>query len=452
MSSIIDQIFEAGIVGCGGAGFPTHVKLGGGGIRHLILNGAECEPLLRTDRYIMKHKATELVQATQMVFTAIGAERCTIALKAGYIQEIAALEAAIAQTGSGVTLCKMKGFYPAGDEQAMVQQVTGSIVPPAGIPLDVGAAVSNVATILAAGEAAQGKPLTHKYLTVTGEVANPTVAYVPVGTSFADCIGLAGGAAIEDYIVISGGPMMGLPLTKEQAAETVVTKTTSGILVLPNSGYLAAQSKIPLSHMFNRARSACIQCRYCTDLCPRYLLGHPLEPHMIMRKTAMGGDIRQLLDDPDIRSAALCCECGVCEIVACPMELQPRRVNVTIKQALAEAGIRYPKGEQPEAPRTGWQYRKIPAKRAAVRANVLKYYDYQIDSLIEYTPGALRIPLQQHIGAAAQPVVGVGDRVSPGQLIARCPEGKLGANIHTGIGGRVAAVGQEILIESEGPL
>ncbi len=447
--NIIHRIFEAGVVGCGGAGFPTHVKLGGDGIAHLIINGAECEPLLRTDRFIMKHRAKELVLAAQMTFAAIGARRCTIALKEGYTQEIAALEDAIAQTGAAVTLHKMEGFYPAGDEQVMVQQVTGRVVPPAGIPLDVGAVVVNVATILAIGQAAQGKPLTHKYLTVTGEVANPTVVYVPVGTSFADCIALAGGAVIQDYMVVSGGPMMGLPLDREEAKNTPVTKTTSGILVLPDSGYLAVQDKIPLTHMFNRARSACIQCRYCTDLCPRYLLGHPLEPHMIMRKTAMGGDIRQLLDDPDIRRAALCCECGVCEIIACPMELQPRRVNVTIKQALAQAGIRYPKSEEPGAPRSHWQYRKIPAGRAAARAGVLPYYDCIIDTLIEHTPALVRIPLQQHIGAPAQPVVQTGDRVTPGQLIARCPEGKLGANIHTGIGGRVAQVGQEIVIESE---
>ena len=450
--SIIDQIFEAGVVGCGGAGFPTHVKLGSSGIRHLIINGAECEPLLRTDRYIMKHKAKELVQAAQMIFTAIGAEGCTIALKAGYTKEIAALEEAIAQTGAAVKLYKMEGFYPAGDEQAMVQQVTGRVVPPAGIPLDVGVAVSNVATILAVGQAAEGKPLTHKYLTITGEVANPTVAYVPVGTPFADCIKLAGGALIDDYMVISGGPMMGQHLTKAQAEAAVVTKTTSGILVLPGNSYLAAQSQIPLNHMFNRARSACIQCCYCTDLCPRYLLGHPLQPHMIMRKTAMAGDIHQILDDPDIRRAALCCECGICEIVACPMELQPRRVNATIKQALAEAGIRYPKGEEPEAPRTHWQYRKTPAKRAAARAGVLKYYDYQMDEAVEYTPAAVRIPLRQHIGTPAEPVVKPGDHVSEGQLIARCPEGKLGANIHTGISGRITRVEQEIYIESEGRL
>lgn len=303
--SITDQIFAAGVVGCGGAGFPTDVKLKGS-VSHLILNGAECKPLLRTDRWIMRNKAVRVVEAAEAVRRELGAEDCAIVLKKGYVKETAALEEAIAATGAGVRLHKLESFYPAGDEQVMVHEVTGRVVPPAGIPLDVGAVVSNVATMLCIRDAMDGIPFTHKYLTVTGEVARPTVLRVPVGTSFRKCIRLAGGALAQRYFVVSGGPMMGAALSQEAAEQAVVTKTTSGILVLPEEGYLSRHNQIDLRHTIARARSACIQCSYCTQLCPRHLLGHPLQPHRIMRKLALCGDLSAILDDPDVRQAQIC--------------------------------------------------------------------------------------------------------------------------------------------------
>lgn len=443
--SITDQIFAAGVVGCGGAGFPTHVKLKGS-VSHLILNGAECEPLLRTDRWIMRNKAVRVVEAAEAVRRELGAEDCAIVLKKGYVKETAALEEAIAATGAGVRLHKLESFYPAGDEQVMVHEVTGRVVPPAGIPLDVGAVVSNVATMLCIRDAMDGIPFTHKYLTVTGEVARPTVLRVPVGTSFRECIRLAGGALAQRYFVVSGGPMMGAALSQEAAEQAVVTKTTSGILVLPEEGYLSRHNQIDLRHTIARARSACIQCSYCTQLCPRHLLGHPLQPHRIMRKLALCGDLSAILDDPDVRQAQICCECGICELYACPMELQPRKVNALLKAELAKAGIRYQRQGDSWAPDPARESRKAPTKRAAARAGVLKYYDYEIPDLREETPGRVAIPLKMHIGAPAQPVVAPGERVAAGQLIATCPQGKLGANIHASISGQVESVDGSIVI------
>lgn len=444
--SIIDSIYHAGVVGCGGAGFPTHVKLKGQ-VEHLILNGAECEPLLRTDRYLMINKAKEIVEAADLVAKELGAKECTIALKAAYKKETAALEAAIAQTGAAVVLHKMDSFYPAGDEQVIVYEVTGRVVPPAGIPLDVGCVVSNVATMVCVYEANLGIPFTYKYLTVTGKVAKPTVLRVPVGTSFERCIELAGGALEEQFFVVSGGPMMGAPITMEQAQKEVVTKTTSGILVLPADGFLSMQDQIDLRHTMNRARSACIQCSFCTDLCPRYLLGHPLQPHRIMRKLAMSPDLSSMLDDDDVRQAQICCECGICELYACPMGLQPRKVNALLKAEYGKAGIRYQRQDeewQASPERSG---RQIPTRRAAARVGVLEWYDTNIETLTEDTPAHIELPLKMHIGAPAHPVVAAGESVTAGQLVAACPQGKLGANIHTGIAGVVVSIDGRIVIE-----
>ena len=232
-----------------------------------------------------------------------------------------------------------------------------------------------------------------------------------------------------------------------EAAGAVVTKTTSGILILPEDSAIARANKISLEHMKNRAAAACIQCSYCTELCPRHLLGHPLEPHKIMRKLALGADIRGLLEDPDLQKAALCCQCGICESYACPMGLQPRRVNALIKEELGKAGIRYPKGEGEYAPLPERRSRKIPTQRAAARAGVLAWYHTELDRMEEYQPDTVTLPLNQQIGAPCQPVVREGDQVSEGQLIAKCPEGKLGANLHASITGTVTRVGEAITIQ-----
>ncbi|MEG1942175.1 MAG: 4Fe-4S dicluster domain-containing protein [Angelakisella sp.] len=446
--SLLDQIFEAGVVGCGGAGFPTHAKLSAK-VDYLLLNGAECEPLLRTDRYLMRHRADEIVAAAVKVKAQVSAPSCVIALKKSYTQEIAALEGAIARQSAPITLHTMESFYPAGDEQVIVCEVTGRVVPPAGIPLDVGCVVSNVATMSAIYDAMQGTAFTQKYLTVTGAVASPAMVLAPVGTPLADCIALAGGADCGDYMVISGGPMMGRPMTMEQLKGETVTKTTSGLIVLPMESHGAMQHQISIEHMLNRARSACIQCSFCTQLCPRHLLGHPLEPHKIMRKLAMATDLEQILEDEDVRRAQLCCECGICELYACPMQLQPRRVNSMLKKKLAEKGVRYPKGEGVLTPDAERDNRKSPTQRVAARAGASPWYHTEIDELKTAKPMRVSLSLRQNIGAPSQPVVKAGDRVSVGQLIAKCPEGKLGAQLHASIDGRVTEVTDKIEIEGD---
>ena len=445
--SLKEKLFAAGVVGCGGAGFPTHVKLSGN-IEHLIINGAECEPLLRTDRYIMTNFAKELVQTAEAVRAELGAKQCTFGLKKGYKSEIAALTAEIAAQGVGGTvgLHTMESFYPAGDEQTLVREVTGRTVPPAGIPLDVSCAVTNAATLLCICHALRDEPFTDKYLTVTGDVRRPTVLKVPLGTSFAECIALAGGALHDTYFLVNGGPMMGRPILQKDMDKEVVTKTTSGILVLSDTGYLANHSQIPIQHMLNRAHSACIQCSYCTQMCPRHLMGHPLEPHLIMRKTALSGSLDGLLSDPAIQNALLCCECGICEIYACPMGLQPRKINSMLKRALGQAGIRYPKGEGMGEEHPSRDMRKVPSKKAATRAGVVKYYDYEITELVCGDPQEVMLPLRQHIGAPCDPIISDGERVTRGQLIAKCPDGALGANLHASIDGTATVIGTSIRI------
>ena len=229
-----------------------------------------------------------------------------------------------------------------------------------------------------------------------------------------------------------------------------MTKTTSGILVLPADSGPARAAAVDLRRMVSRARSVCIQCSSCTQLCPRHLLGHPLEPHRIMRRVAMGGPLQALLGEPEIQNAQLCCECGVCEVYACPMGLFPRKINQAIKRELAAAGIRRPVDVDGAChPRTGREERKAPSQKVAARAGVGKYDGYELRELLVGQPDRVEIPLKIHIGAPAVPVVAAGDRVAEGRVVALPPEEALGAAVHASITGRVASVGVRIVIVKE---
>jgi Na+-translocating ferredoxin:NAD+ oxidoreductase RnfC subunit len=481
MSDLSRLILEAGVVGAGGAGFPTHVKYAAGAEIFLV-NGAECEPLLKTDQYIMARFADRLCLAALAVKEHLKARRVIFALKEHYHEQIDALKTAAEKiAGDGtVEFCLLDSVYPAGDEQVLLYEATGLTVPPGGLPPAAGAVVSNVGTLLGVADALEGKPVTHKYLTLAGAVARPSVLRVPIGTPFEECIRLAGGLsgkASAGCCVIAGGPVMGRPVSPEETGAETVTKTTSGIIVLPEDHYLERRQRLSPVHMKNRARAACIQCSMCSDLCPRRLLGSPLRPHLVMRAFGSAPDMDELLKIGAARNAMLCCECGICEIYACPMELSPCRINILVKQELRRRGIRpeFPPAGPPDPDRS---WRRIPSERMAARAELLEYYPVEgrgsagrhgdpggagrgdrgdpggnpLEHFVELADcPRVSIPLRMHAGAAAVPRVVPGRRVRAGELVADIPENSLGARIHASIGGTVTGIeGGRIIIEAEG--
>lgn len=433
--AIIDKIREAGVVGAGGAGFPTHVKVAADADT-VIVNGAECEPLLRVDQQIMEAAAGEVVRGLAAVMAATGAAEGVIALKGKYRGAIAALTPAI--RNEAMRLRVIDDFYPAGDEHVLVHEAVGRLVPQGGIPLNVGCVVTNVETLLNIAAAQQGRPVTHTYVTITGEVPRPVTLRLPVGTAVADALALAGVKQAEGLSVLDGGPMMGKMVAD---LSRPVTKTTKGLVVLPAEHPLIRKRTLPIETMLKRAHAACIQCRYCTDLCPRYLLGHRLQPHLVMRGVKHVSGQEALL-----KMALACSECGACEQYACPLSLSPRVINAALKQALAKQGLK-PDPPPPDQRCDRLQvYRKIPVKRLINRAG-LAVYDRKAP--LDDTPPAVarvELPLKQHVGAPSQPVVAVGQTVRQGDLVARIPDKALGANLHASIDGVVAAVGDRIVI------
>lgn len=434
--STVDKIREAGIIGAGGAGFPTHVKVNCKA-EYVIGNGAECEPILRVDQQIMDVYADKVIKGILAVKEQTGAKQAVVVLKAHYKDAVESLEKAAA--GKGVEIMKLKSYYPAGDEQQMVYEVTGRVVPTGGLPLDVGAVVSNVSTLMNIADALEGNPVIDKYVTVGGEVANPVTLKVPIGTPISELIAKAGGpASMDGYTIILGGPCMG-KLTKD--VTTPVTKTTGGVLVLPDSHPLIYKKTNNDDMDMKLARAVCCQCSMCTQMCPRNALGLNVQPHKAMRAAAQNNG--KLLGD--INGIFSCCDCGICTYFACNFGLAPSRMMQRMKTGLAAQGIK-PKKEVKGTVDTGIDGKRIPVSRMIQRLGVSKY-DVPAplaDNLMETKK--VTIPLRMHIGAPAVAQVAKGAKVMRGDLIGEIREGALGARVHASISGTVTEVTDNAIV------
>jgi len=447
-SEIVDKVRQAGVVGAGGAGFPTHVKLSAQ-VDTVIANGAECEPLLHADQHLMMRYPELILQGLRLAMQATGAKRGIVALKGEYKQAISALKGVLGKA-KDVSLHLLGSFYPAGDEFVLVHDVLGRSVPEGGIPLEVGVVVNNVGTLWNVARALEGVPVTHRYLTVTGEVRKPATLRVPIGTSIAQVVEWAGGLSDagralkpEELAFVAGGAMMG----RVVQGTDVVTKTTGGLLVVPADNPAVSWMTRPLAKAVRKGMSTCDQCRDCTDLCPRHLLGHALVPHEIMRAINYG------LEAPThiVTAAVLCCECRLCEAYACPLDLSPMQYYRSVKRQLAEAGWKNTVHRRKDLTlHEMFDYRRVPMRRLIARLGLTPYQAYSVDlNEQEWTPKQVRIPLKQHTGVPAQPAVKVGNKVKRGELIASVPEGKLGAEVHASVAGAVREVSaQDIVIDT----
>ncbi len=423
------QLRECGVVGAGGAGFPTSVKAQSQ-VEFLIANGAECEPLIHKDAELMKHFPSEILAGMSAMMDATGAKSGKFGVKSKNAESIEALRHSL--TDSRIEFVLLGDFYPSGDEYELVYTATGRLIPPAGIPLQVGCVVNNVETLYNVHLARQGRPVTEKFLSVCGAVRQPQSFWVPVGTPFRDLLALAGGPTVDDFGIFVSGIMMG-SLTFD--LDDVVTKTTGGLIVLPRDHYLLTRRTRSLSEMAHIGKSACDQCSYCTEFCPRYLLGYEVMPHKVMRSlgfTMTGGEIWN-------QWAELCCSCGLCTLYACPEDLYPKEACDSGKRDRRAAGLKFTQ-QRPVEVHPMKEYRRVPLAQLRRRLQVEEYEGETPFRPVECRPAAVRIKLKQHAGEAAAPLVRQGEKVTRGQAIGRVADGKLGASIHASIGGKVRAV------------
>jgi Na+-translocating ferredoxin:NAD+ oxidoreductase RnfC subunit len=429
----IELIKDAGVVGAGGAGFPTHVKLDAS-VDTLIINGAECEPLIDVDKKLLEHEFSQVYKGMKIAAALVGAKRTVLAVKEKNKKAIEAVEA-FSTDGFNFELYKLGDFYPAGDEQVLVNEITGEIVPEGGIPLMVGVVVINVETLINVAGAAQGHKVIDKYVTVNGEVKNPMTFKVPVGTPVRLLIDYCGGLKSEDAVVVDGGPMMGKLIDIQSYA---VKKTTKSILAFKDDSIMTQNRKREISADLKRAQAICLSCRMCTDLCPRYLLGHGLYPDELMKRLYKGN-----FSDEEIKNfdfAYLCCDCGLCELYACVVDLSARSVFNYLKGELARLGVKNPHNRTDLAANEFREFRKVPVSRLKKRLEIDKYNSQTPMSSFDIGVDEIKLYLSQHVGAPSVPVVKEGDGVAKGDIVADIPEGKLGARIHSSIDGKVIKV------------
>ncbi|MHC4982821.1 MAG: electron transport complex subunit RsxC [Planctomycetota bacterium] len=295
---ITAAVTDAGIVGLGGAAFPTHVKLVRNAARPidtLLVNGCECEPYLTADFRIMIEAPRPIVSGAVLAARAAGAERIIVAIEDNKPEAVEEMRQAA--DGTGVEIKVLKTKYPQGSEKQAIQAVLGREVPGGGLPLDVGVLVINVGTAAAVARAVlRGKPLTHRVVTVSGRgIAKAKNLLVPIGISYRELIDYCGGLTERARRVIAGGPMMGFALGD---LDTPVTKGTSGVVVLTDDDVSKAEE------------TACVRCGRCVDACPMRLV----PTRIAAAAKARDWDLVRRYHIP------LCMECGCCAYV-CPASI-----------------------------------------------------------------------------------------------------------------------------------
>ncbi len=293
---IIQKIKEMGIVGLGGATFPTHVKLmvpTGKKAECLVINGVECEPYLTSDHRLMLEKGEELMIGVSILMKALKVEKAFIGIENNKSDAIENLKR-IAADYKGIEVQPLKVKYPQGGEKQLIKALTGREVPSGKLPLEVGCVVQNVGTAFAVYEAVQkNKPLIERVVTLTGKsVKKPANYLVRIGTPVNDLIETSGGLPEKTGKIISGGPMMGKALV---STEVPVVKGTSGILIMNEK-----ESHRPLM-------SNCIRCARCIGVCP---MG--LEPVLLAQLSA-----NERWEDAEKERILDCIECGSCHFT-CP--------------------------------------------------------------------------------------------------------------------------------------
>lgn len=436
MKELSNILQQSGIVGAGGAGFPTYAKLNENA-ETIILNCAECEPLLRLHRQLLEKHAREIVETFYMMGQTMGSKDIVIGIKKAYKKAIEALNEVIGDY-EGVRLGLLDEVYPAGDEVVLIYEVTGKVVSPGGLPIQCGVAVFNVETVYNVYRAIKkNTPVVDKLVSVVAEVNNPVTVRVPLGCTIEEVVALAGGTTTKNAIYFIGGPMMGNIGTGSQP----VTKTTNAILVLPEDHLIINKKKSKASIDMKRAAACCCQCTMCTDLCPRNRLGHPIEPHKFM----LAATCKDVQDPNIFLNTMFCSSCGLCEMYSCMQGLSPRSLMAEYKAGLRAAGIKPPQGVIPKPVGGEREYRKVPMERLMARLDLTKYNKEAPlnDDVVDMKK--VRILLSQHIGAPATAIVKVGDTVERGQMIAEPGKG-LSVAIHASISGTVTEVSDKYVV------
>ena len=432
-------VYEAGIVGAGGAGFPTHRKFSQN-VEQIVVNAAECEPLMMVDHHILESHLRELVEALNLLCDVMDAKEAIIGIKS---KNMHLLDSGIVASlkRSRIKIKEIPDVYPAGDEVVLTYETTGKIIPEGAIPVMVGVMVINVETVYNIYKAVnESEPVIYKYVTIGGDVPKDITVKVPVGMKIIDLFNAVGYGNLDGKEVINGGPMMGKLVDLET---DVITKTTKGLLVFPKTHGIVQRIKMPVNVALKRSSAACCGCTMCSDLCPRYLLGYNLQVHKTVR-AAGHGEVR---DTEAFLQNALCCGCGICSVIACQQNILPSKVSMEIKAALGRNGLKRQNNIKPETVRPERASRLVSSNKLIDRLGIRRYVKPRAEKIdMEFNPNTVYIELSQHVGKPAKATVKVGDRVLKGQTVAAVDYNELGTCMHASIDGTVTAVTDRFVV------
>lgn len=439
LTQLVEIMRNSGVAGAGGAGFPSYAKLDKRADT-IILNCAECEPLLKLHRQVLEKYALEIMTALDIIAEAVEAKQVIIAVKASYTGAVNAVKNNLSKF-KNMKIGILPEIYPAGDEVITIYETTGRVVAPGCLPITVGVTVFNVETILNVYKAiTENAGVCAKYITIAGEVKNPVTLLAPIGITYGELIKLAGGATVNEYAIVAGGPMTG----RIASDGDVVTKTSNAVLVMPKNQYIVQKKTTPVDINMHRAMAACCQCHMCTDLCSRNLLGHPIEPHRFMRAISNG-----ITNDTNAYiNTFFCSSCGLCEMYSCGQGLSPASLIAKTKGMLRQNGVTPPKDAKFENVHSQRDFRRVPMGRLTARLGLTKYNVPAPlkDELVK--ADKVKIMLSQSIGAPSLAAVKEGDKVKAGDVVGAAPEGKLGVAVHASIDGTVTQVSDKFVVIS----
>ena len=417
-----------GVVGAGGAGFPSYAKLTDGADL-LVINCIECEPLMYTDYMLVEARLPQIVEGAEAVMEFTNIKEAVLAIKEYRAMTLGLTDGQV--LGEGIRVKTVPNIYPIGDEINLIYQVTGRLIQPGNLPITQGVIVYNVETVFNMRAAIRhDKPVIEKWITIGGNLPKAYVVRVPIGMRISDVLKAVNVEIPEHSVMFDGGPAMGI---LKNPKSDVVCKTTNALIIVPEDIPAVTNKQKSAAQNLRIAASACCQCTRCTDLCPRHLLGYPLEPHKMVRSTLSAAQATPEL----ILSASLCCGCDICGSFACCQGISPMIVIKEYKKILAEKKMKFtPKPGETFSPSPDRDARMLVTQKWKETLGVAKY-----DKHPEWLPDLLdassvEIRMRQHIGAPSIPCVKEGDVVERGQLIAEAAEG-LSVPQYASISGRV---------------
>lgn len=430
-----------GVVGAGGAGFPSYGKLTTEGANLLVINAIECEPLMYTDFTLVKEKLPEILGGARAIMEFAHIPEAILAIKAYRAKTLGLADGQV--LAEGIRIKTVPNIYPMGDEINLIYQVTGRLIQPGNLPITQGVIVYNAETVYNTLLAIRDNhPVTEKWLTIGGDIPEAYVVRVPVGIRISDVLKAVKVTVPEHYVMFDGGPSMGII---KNPASDVVVKTTKALLIVPDHIPAVVNKQRTVEENLRMAASLCCQCTRCTDMCPRHLLGYPLEPHKMVRAT-----LSTAQETPDlIINASLCCACDICGTFSCCQGISPMTVIREYKKLLASKGMKYkPAADAQFKADPDREFRMLTSGKWKEMLGVAKFDKHPTYIPEKITADKVEIRMSQHIGAPSVPCVEVGEAVTEGQMIAYAGNG-LSVPQYASITGKVTFADEKrIIIEA----